>query len=135
MVIWQRITYRPIEHQQYIESMELSAMHFPHWFQSYGQDQCIFQIFHGILVNSSLCGEILTWSKVNPFPYNPWFLHVCSTILLLVTSNFSFSHSVFCQFRELSGIFIKFEFVVCKLFPFGRVQNLSSGKGLNHTTD
>ena len=40
----------------------------------------------------------------NPFPNKPWFLPVCSTSLLktlrkkeklLVTSNFSFSHSVF----------------------------------------
>ena len=40
----------------------------------------------------------------NPFPNKPWFLHVCSTCLLktlwekeklLVTSNISFSHSVF----------------------------------------
>ena len=76
---------------------------------------------------------------INPFSNNPWFLRVCSTILLktlcekeklLVTSNFSFSHSVFCRSGELSGIFIKFEFVVCKLFQFGRVQTLSSGKGL-----
>ena len=40
---------------------------------------------------------------------------------LLVTSNFSFSRSVFPSFRELSTIFIKFEIVVCKLFQFGRV--------------
>ena len=75
----------------------------------------------------------------NPFPYSPWFLRVCSTILfktlwekekLLITSNFSFSHGVFWRFGELSGIFIKYEFVVCKLFQFGRVQNLLSGKGL-----
>ena len=41
---------------------------------------------------------------LNPFPNKPWFLRVCSTSLLktlwekeklLVTSNFSFSHSVF----------------------------------------
>ena len=41
---------------------------------------------------------------VNPFPNKPWFLRVCSRGLLktlwekkklLVTSNFSFSHSVF----------------------------------------
>ena len=49
---------------------------------------------------------------------------------LLVTSNFSFSHSVFYPFGELSTIFIKFEIVVCKLFQFGRVQNLSFGEGL-----
>ena len=41
---------------------------------------------------------------LNPFPNRPWFLRVCSTSLLktlwekeklLVTSNFSFSHSIF----------------------------------------
>ena len=45
---------------------------------------------------------------LNPFPNNPWFLHVCSSSLLktlwekeklLVMSNFSFFHSVFCPFR------------------------------------
>ena len=60
----------------------------------------------------------------------PWFLRVCSTSLLktlwekeklLVTSNFSCSHSVFYLSGELSAIFIKFEIVVCKLFQFGRV--------------
>ena len=54
----------------------------------------------------------------NPFPNKPWFLHVGSTGLsktlweeekLLVTSNFSFSHSVFYLSGELSAIFIKFE--------------------------
>ena len=40
---------------------------------------------------------------------------------LLVTSNFSFSNSIFYPFGELSVIFIKFEIVVCKLFQFGRV--------------
>ena len=76
---------------------------------------------------------------VNPFPNKPWFLRVCSTSLLkalwekeklLVTSNFSFSHSVFYPFWELSAIFVKWKNVVCKLFQFGRVQNLSFGKGL-----
>ena len=54
---------------------------------------------------------------LNPFPNKPWFLRVCSTCLLktlrekeklLVTSNFSFSHSVFysfewtfCQFHHI----------------------------------
>ena len=50
---------------------------------------------------------------------------------LLVTSNFSFSHSVCYPFGELSAIFIKFEIAVCKLFQFGRVENLSFAKGLN----
>ena len=73
-----------------------------------------------------------SWTVVlfNPFPNKPWFLRVCSTSLLktlwekeksLVTSNFSFSHSVFNPFGELSPIFIKLKIVVCKLFEFGRV--------------
>ena len=40
---------------------------------------------------------------------------------LLVTSNFSFSHSVFFPLGELSTIFIKFDIVVGKLLQFGRV--------------
>ena len=66
----------------------------------------------------------------NPFPNKLWCLRVCSTDRLktlwgkeklLVTSNFSFSHSVFLPFRELSAIFSKFEIVVCKPFEFRRV--------------
>ena len=76
---------------------------------------------------------------INPFPNKPWFLRVCSTSFLktqwekeklLETSNFSFSHSVFYRFGELSAIFMEFEIVVCNLFQFGRVQILSCGKGL-----
>ena len=52
---------------------------------------------------------------------------------LLVTSNFSFSHNVFYPFKELSSTLIMSEIVVCKLFQFGRVINLSSGKGLNNS--
>ena len=40
---------------------------------------------------------------------------------LLITSNFSFSHSVFYLDGELSAIFLKFKIVVFKLFQFGRV--------------
>ena len=40
---------------------------------------------------------------------------------LLVTSNFSLSHSVFYLFEELSAIFNKTEIVVWKLFQFGQV--------------
>ena len=52
---------------------------------------------------------------LSPFPNKPWFLRVYSTSLLktlwekeklLVTSNFSFFHSVFYPLRELSVIFI-----------------------------
>ena len=66
----------------------------------------------------------------NPFPNKPWFLRVCRTSplktmwkkeKLLVTSNFSFSHSVFYPFGKLSVLFIKFEIVVCKLSQVGRV--------------
>ena len=65
--------------------------------------------------------ELFEISALNPFPNKPWFLRVCSTSLLktlwekeklLVTSNFSFSHSVFYPFEEPSSIFIKFENIV-----------------------
>ena len=81
----------------------------------------------------------LTEFLINSFPNKPWFLCVCSTShlktlrekeKLLVTSNFSFSHSVLHPFRELSAIFVKLKIVVYKLFQFGRVQNLLFGKGL-----
>ena len=67
---------------------------------------------------------------INPFPNKPLFLRICSTSLLktlwekeklLVTSNFSFSHSVFYPFGKLSGILIEVKIVVCKLFQFGRI--------------
>ena len=47
-----------------------------------------------------------------------------------VTSNFSFTHSVFYPFRELSDIFIKFKIVICRLFQFGPVLNLLFRNGL-----
>ena len=65
---------------------------------------------------------------LNPIPNKPWFLRVCHRSLLktpwekeklLVTSNFTFSNSVFYLFEELSAIFNKGETVVCKLFQFG----------------
>ena len=67
---------------------------------------------------------------ISPFPNKPWFLSICRTSLLktlwekekfLVTSNFSFSHSVFYPFGELPAIYIKVKIVVCKLIEFGRV--------------
>ena len=77
---------------------------------------------------------------LNPFPSKPRFLCVCSTSLLktlwekeklLVTSNFSFSHSAFYLIGELSAIFIKFQIM---LLQFGRVWNLSFRKGLRVIT-
>ena len=44
-------------------------------------------------------------------------------------NNFTFSHSVFYPFRELSATFIKIEIVVCKLFQFERVYNFRLEKG------
>ena len=38
---------------------------------------------------------------------------------LLVTSNFSFSHSVFYPFEDLPAIFVKFE-IICRLLQFGK---------------
>ena len=61
----------------------------------------------------------------NPFQNQPWFLRVSNTSplktlwekeKLLITSNFSFSDSVFYPFGKISAIFIKSEIVVCKLF-------------------
>ena len=49
---------------------------------------------------------------------------------LLVTSNFSFSQSVFYPFQGLSTVFVKFKIVVCKYFEFGKVYNSLFGKGL-----
>ena len=94
-----------------------------------------FSIFTNKVFNS------LWLCILNPLPNQPWFLRVgCTSLLktlrekekLLVKSNFSFSHSVFYQSRDLSAIFIKFETVICKLFEFGRVHNLSFEKGLNN---
>ena len=67
-----------------------------------------------------------------PFSNKPLFLCVCITSLLktlceknklLVTSNFSFSHSFFYPFGKLSAIFIKIAIVICKLFQFRRCLN------------
>ena len=77
-------------------------------------------------------GDDYGYSRIafNPFPNKPGFLGVCITGLLktlwekeklLVTSNFSFSHSVFNAFGEPMAVFIKFVIVLCKLFQFGRV--------------
>ena len=70
----------------------------------------------------------LEW--LNPFPHNDTFWCPRETSLLktlwekeklLLTSNFSFSQSVFYLFGWLSSILVKFEIVICKLFQFGRV--------------
>ena len=72
------------------------------------------------------------------FPNKPLFLHVYSTSLLktlwekeklLVTSNFSFSHSIFYPFGELSSTFIKFKIVVCKLLSLEESKICHLGMG------
>ena len=102
----------------------------------------MFCNFFATILYIFMLSEFSFYNKIrlfNPFPNKPWFLHVCNTSLLktlwekeklLVTSIFSFSHSVFNPFGELSAIFVKLTIVVCKLFQFGRVLNLSFGKGL-----
>ena len=93
--------------------------------------------FHNMIFTSAVFIKLevsnfpWSWTRViNSFADKPWFLRVCNTSLwktlwekekLLVKFNFSFSHSVFYPFAELSAIFIKFEIVICKLFQFGRV--------------
>ena len=83
----------------------------------------------GVQIRDSLFSSP-THYWLNPFPHNdafwrPWETSLLKTLWekekLLVTSNFSFSHSVFLPFGLLSAIFVKFEIVVCKLFQFGRV--------------
>ena len=44
-----------------------------------------------------------------------------------------FPHCFLPVTENFSANFIKFEIVVCKLFQFEIVQNLSFGKGLNNT--
>ena len=98
---------------------------------------CILKSFTGhisvVVCSSSEFGTISKWCNrewVNPFPNSPWSLHVCSASLLktlwekeklLVTSNFSFSQSVFYLFEGLSAVISKTEIVICKLFQFGRI--------------
>ena len=117
---------------------------FPQCFLPIWQTFCHFhQVWNCCLQALSVwkSPKFVVWERVNPFHNKPWFLRVCSKSLLktlwekeklLVTSNFSFSRSVFYPFGKLSAIFIKFEIVVCKLFQFGRVQNLFFGKGLKY---
>ena len=60
----------------------------------------------------------LTFSKTSPGFYVS-AVQVLETLWekekLLIMSNFSFSHSVFYWFGEVSAIFIKFKIVSCKL--------------------
>ena len=65
--------------------------------------------------------------KFNPFPNKPWFSRICSKNLsktlwekekLLVMSNFSFYHSVFYRFGELSAISLNLKLLSANSFSF-----------------
>ena len=86
---------------------------------SFTPDHCFEWLLCGKAASGlekNLCFSLVL-SIVNHFPNKPWFSRVCSTSLLktlcgkeklLMTNNFSFSHSVFNPFREHSAISIKF---------------------------
>ena len=88
----------------------------------------ILKILHHHFCQELLdCSMFWTFISGSPFPNKPWFLRVCSAShlktlwekdKLLVTSNLSFSHSIFYWFGKLSAILVKFEFFI---FQFGRV--------------
>ena len=88
--------------------------------------QCFFFFISGAKSKNILRGYVAFNLSLN----KPCFLRVCSTSLLktlwekeelLMTSNFSFSQSVFHTFGDLFSILIKFRIVVCKLFQSERV--------------
>ena len=92
-------------------------------------DRVEYKRFLSFVFYSNLFVLTLLNFYFNPFPSKPWFLRVCSTSLLitlwekeklLVTSNFSFTHSLSSSVDELSAIFIKFKIVVCKLLQLER---------------
>ena len=75
---------------------------------------------------------------LNPFSNKPWILRVCCTGLLktlwekeklLVTSNFSFSHSVFYPFWEFSVIFVNLKLLSAKSFSLEESKICRLGKG------
>ena len=80
--------------------------------------------------------------SINPFPNKPWFLHVCCTSLLktqwekekmLVTSIFSFSHSVSYSKRYII-ILETFNLSSANAFNLVMSKILSFGKGLNNAS-
>ena len=106
-----------------------SIFSFSHNFFYHSKKKNIF-ISYVMFILSTVSALSLDKSKIwlcgDPFPNNPWFLRVCSIGLLktlwekgklLVTSNFSFSHS-FLPFWRTCNTFIKLKIVICKLFRF-----------------
>ena len=86
----------------------------------------------------SLKKSVYSITSFNSVQTKPLFLLVCSSCLFktlwekakfLVTSSFSFSHTVFYPFGELSAKFIKFEFPNSISLEVSFVENLLFGKG------
>ena len=95
-------------------------------------------------VSNTTSESILTNNPIilDPFPQKPSFLRVCcrnlfKTLLkkekLLVTSKFSFSHTVFYFLEELSAIFIKSRVVVCIANSFSLEVSKICQNGKDHT--
>ena len=84
-----------------------------------------WELLHHLMILSSYRPLFLALSQTSPCFYISAVQSLLKTLSenekLLVTSNFSFSHSVFYPVRELSTIFIEYEIVLCMLFQFGRV--------------
>ena len=85
---------------------------FPQCFQHFLNQISMFNIL------SSVNAFNLNHSKLFSFSKELSYIFILEK--LLITSNF-FSHCVFYLFGELFAIFVKFEFVVCRVFEFGRV--------------
>ena len=78
-------------------------------------------------------------SFLSSIPNETWFACVCNTSLLktlweteklLITSNFSFSHSVFYPFGKFSAIFIEFKNCRLQSLAVWNILKLLFGKGL-----
>ena len=109
---------------------------------------CILKSFNN-LISVVVCSffEFETVSKlfitewVNPFPDKPWSLRFCSTSLLkktteneklLVTSNFSFSHSVFTLLENFLPFLSNLKLLSANSFILEESKICRLGKGLNN---
>ena len=96
-----------------------------------------------IVGKGGIAGKLVTttaFKLFNPFPNNPWFLHVCSTYLLktlrekeklLVTSNFSFSQGVFYTFGEFLSFSSNLKLSSANSFSFEESNICRLGKRLS----
>ena len=88
---------------------------------------------HFFFPNNVFKSLLLTFFQTSPCSYVSavqfFWKHGGKKKKLLVTRNCSFFHSVFYPLRQLAPISIKFKIVTCEHIQFGRVWNLSFGKG------